>query len=1156
MPSNKIKGITVEIGGDTTKLGKALQDVEKRSRSLSGELGQINKLLKLDPGNTDLLAQKQQVLAQAIETTSKKLEALRSASEHAAKTSANYDAWKKKMDPLQASIEDTSQKLKEMQEAAESAKEDFGVDSEEYKAASKTVSELRQQLKDLKQQVKEVNEEFDNPVSAEQARELQRAIVATEVKLNSYQKAAQETADQLQRVGTESSDAARGAGQVEQKSGQAAQKLDDMGDQAKQTGKETEDMSDAADRAAKAGLTALAAAATAAMGSLVACAEQSREYRTEMSKLTTAYEQNGFSASAAQDAYEDLQGILGETDQAVEAANHLAKLTDNEQELATWTGDILPGVFATFGASLPLEGLTESANETARVGQITGSLADAINWAADAGETFGVVLRENTEENQAWNDAVNEAASAEDYFNLALQECSSEQERQQLITETLTKLYKGAATQYKKTNAEVIRSNEATEKWNQATAKIGEIVEPVITDVKELGAELLEGLVPNVEDLVDGSDDLTDRLRKISAWVKTNMPTIKASIVGVAGALVTYKTATIAAEVAQKGLKTAIMASEVATKALALAQAATPWGLVAVAIGGVLTALIAYDTMTQDVQKSTSALTEEQQKQVEASKKAAEEFQEMQLASQEAADSTLMQMDRVSALVNELQTLADESGNVQQADQDRAQYILGELNEALGTEYTMTGNQIDRYGELTDSVYAAIDAKKAEALLEAYNDDWITALEEEQAAFERIALSNKDYQAQISTVTELQQQLSAVEQECTEARMNAQNATDESYRTFWANRAAELENSRADLSNQLTTETEILAQKKAALDQAEIDYGSYQQQILNYEAAETAAMQGNYDTAIQLLNNKGEAYSLFADDVDEQTARVLETLYKEAVDTGIAAEDTKAKFEAGIGTFTFAMVDEAQKGYQEAMDKFATAYADAYAIGGDIGNGLDRGIAGSYEQVFDTARGLVSGTVGGSGVMRDEAASNSPSRKTIALGEDIGEGLRVGMENKRSALYTKATSLVSGIISKFRQAADSHSPSRKMIDFGEDLGEGTRIGLEEQTKPLLQTAEDQIQQIMAVFRDTDLNAQRSFNATQRSAIATDAVQRQQLRGIEQGNRTMLQRLDSIISAIEAGHVILLDGKTLVGKTAAEMDAALGKRRVMTDRGTR
>ena len=60
--------------------------MEKKSRSLSGELGQINKLLKLDPGNTELLAQKQEVLAQAIEATSSKLEALRAASEHAAKT--------------------------------------------------------------------------------------------------------------------------------------------------------------------------------------------------------------------------------------------------------------------------------------------------------------------------------------------------------------------------------------------------------------------------------------------------------------------------------------------------------------------------------------------------------------------------------------------------------------------------------------------------------------------------------------------------------------------------------------------------------------------------------------------------------------------------------------------------------------------------------------------------------------------------------------------------------------------------------------------------------------------------------------------------------------------------------------------------------------
>ena len=69
--ANNIKGLTVEIGGDTTKLDKALESVNKTSRDLSSELGQVNRLLKMDPGNADLLAQKQKILAEAVENTGK-----------------------------------------------------------------------------------------------------------------------------------------------------------------------------------------------------------------------------------------------------------------------------------------------------------------------------------------------------------------------------------------------------------------------------------------------------------------------------------------------------------------------------------------------------------------------------------------------------------------------------------------------------------------------------------------------------------------------------------------------------------------------------------------------------------------------------------------------------------------------------------------------------------------------------------------------------------------------------------------------------------------------------------------------------------------------------------------------------------------------------
>lgn len=81
MASSKIKGITIEIGGDTTKLGKAIADSEKQSRSLQGELRQVEKLLQFDPENVELLAQKQKILTEAVEETTKKLKTLEEAEE-------------------------------------------------------------------------------------------------------------------------------------------------------------------------------------------------------------------------------------------------------------------------------------------------------------------------------------------------------------------------------------------------------------------------------------------------------------------------------------------------------------------------------------------------------------------------------------------------------------------------------------------------------------------------------------------------------------------------------------------------------------------------------------------------------------------------------------------------------------------------------------------------------------------------------------------------------------------------------------------------------------------------------------------------------------------------------------------------------------------
>lgn len=108
---NRIKGITVEIGGDTTGLDKALRGVNSSITKTQSALNDVNKLLKLDPSNTVLVAQKQQLLSQAVSQTSDKLEALESAQEQVTAAFQRGDIGQDKYQAFQREIEETRGKL-------------------------------------------------------------------------------------------------------------------------------------------------------------------------------------------------------------------------------------------------------------------------------------------------------------------------------------------------------------------------------------------------------------------------------------------------------------------------------------------------------------------------------------------------------------------------------------------------------------------------------------------------------------------------------------------------------------------------------------------------------------------------------------------------------------------------------------------------------------------------------------------------------------------------------------------------------------------------------------------------------------------------------------------------------------------------------------
>jgi phage-related minor tail protein len=410
------KGLVIRFGGDTTELQGALKQVQKASKDTQSDLRDINKALKFDPGNTELLEQKVRALSAAYSDIERKL-----------------DAYKQALAQLE---------------------------SKKQSGAKLTAEEERQ---------------YDS---------LKRAIMQCERQLESY-------GDDLKATAREAEGSKTALGKV----GQA---IEDNADK----------ISSAGSKMSSAG-TALSGGIVGAAGALSGLAASQEEAIQQSGQLETAWESAGGTAEQASGTYATFYRILGESDTATEASQNLARLTTNERELKQWT-DIAAGAYATFGDALPLENLAEAAQETAHTGTVTGGLADALNWSTASAEQWSAALAGHSAAQDAFNAAVADGQTKEDAFNATLAACGSEQERSQLITETLTGLYGEAGKQYQETNADLLASRDAQNEMNKSMQDLGEAATPVKTAVTEIGTSLLNTLAPALE--------------KVTGWYKSLSP--------------------------------------------------------------------------------------------------------------------------------------------------------------------------------------------------------------------------------------------------------------------------------------------------------------------------------------------------------------------------------------------------------------------------------------------------------------------------------------------------------------------------------------------------------------------------------------------------------------------------------------------------------
>lgn len=238
---------------------------------------------------------------------------------------------------------------------------------------------------------------------------------------------------------------------------------------------------------AKKGVKATGAAVAGLTAAFVALDGATEEYRVAQGKLNAGFQTAGFSADVARKSYRNFYAILGDTDTATEASQLLANMAKNEEEVTKWTR-IAAGVHGTFGDSLPIEGLVESANETARTGKVTGVFADALNWV-------GIM---------------------EDDFNAKLEQTTDVSKRNRLIMDTLSKTYDKAADSFYANNQQVInaRRNHAT--LDETLAKVGDTSSKLKSQLWVLAGAAEDGSIRSGSAL----DWVQQKAEAFGAWVE------------------------------------------------------------------------------------------------------------------------------------------------------------------------------------------------------------------------------------------------------------------------------------------------------------------------------------------------------------------------------------------------------------------------------------------------------------------------------------------------------------------------------------------------------------------------------------------------------------------------------------------------------------
>lgn len=918
----------------------------------------------------------------------------------------------------------------------------LGVDGEkEFKSA---LAGVNSQIKNLNSEMKTVTSTFETAEDAEAAVEkrtdiLARTAEATKKKISLLSTQYDKASNKLDELSNELDDAKRKFGENSEQAAKAqtaynrqAKAVNDLGTQLngataslnriesemrsvadgsdrvtkalKRTAEESEDTGDSLKEAFTAG--AVAGGIQAIVSSLTGLIDETAEYRKIMASLEVSSTKAGYTAQQTSENYKQLYSVLGDEQTAATALANLQALGLSQKDL-TQMVDAAIGAWATYGDSIPIDSLAEAINETIKVGTVTGTFADVLNWAG----------------------------TSEDDFNDKLAECKTQTERVNLVTKELSKQgLAQAAESWRENNQDIVSTNEASAELTETWARLSKKVAPSIAELKKKFAEALLG----VSDFVEEHEILTDTLKTTTATIIAFTAAAKAA--AALGPLIT----------AIKSVSAAVAGGESAIKALSAALSVNPYVLAAGAIATVAAAIGTLIYKSYEAGESLGELGD-------AVRENADAWEEMSKASAEAASESVAQIAQGEEYVKQLQAMTDANGKVKQSESERAAGLYSLINELLPGMVQKTGEGTEATYEFADSIDELIQKQKALAVYEAYKDDYTEAIKKKAESTktltelyakrneleQKYAEAKADLNAELADayLLELQQTEAAIEEQ-----LNLNKSYDQTISKVealnqaiisgdWDAAAAAINDFGLSIGNLKNLDAESIEAEyekvKSAISglQSQLESGNLTESQRAQLEALLSQLQGflpEYESAMRVAgSNGGQAYA--------------EGISGKQNDATAAASNTAEGVVSG-----FTITDESKAQGE------ATGAAYAVGISNQQGNAAEAGVQNAQAVIagMEGQKGAAVATADNMAKLTNAAIAQFKDDYSTT-GSNLVLGLISGIANKASAAVAAARSLATKIKETIqgKEGFDTHSPSKWAIKIAGYVITGLTSGL-------------------------------------------------------------------------------------------------------------